>query len=624
MDATLSTIQKIRVGFAIALVLSLCVTVLSFRTTAKLIDTNRLVVRSTGAIRNLDGTIAALHNLERSRLAWVMAGRAMHDLRARRSREQACRVCHDSGFEKYRAEAARFHNTHLGMIADLTRHLQQLRALTAFEPAQRDRLDILEPLIQKKIALAKEEIEVQKTGGFSGLSSVVLDEELGVTSEIHKIADDMDHAEGTLLARQLEERDAMARYEILTVSLLGFLTMLVAVVAYVVIRRDLAQREALEEQLRQTMKMEAVGRLAGGVAHDFNNLLTSVLFGADLLRGELGEDHPSIDHLREIKKAGETAASVTQQLLAFSRRQTLQPQRLMLNSLAMNMGGMLRRLVGDQYRLETSLEPALGWVEADPSQIEQVIMNLALNARDAMPQGGSICIETANANLNGEKTCWCGLALEGAFVVLTISDHGVGMAEETRSRVFEPFFTTKERGKGTGLGLATVYGIITQSNGRVRLQSAPGEGTTFEIYLPRVNPPTDGVIGPKVETRDNGRHGTVLLVEDDEALRRLLCNALTAAGHQVLEARDGEEGLQVAQSSKRRIDLLITDVMMPRMNGLALYRRLEARDSALKSIFISGHADGIVSPDCIVDGKTTFLAKPFTARELLEKVGKSL
>jgi len=319
MQAGLKT--RIWIGFAIALAFSLGAVVLSYRSTAKLLDTNRLVTRTNDAITNLEGTSTALDNIERSRLSWVMAGVAMHNLRARRARQPACGVCHSPHTKL--VEAERFHNTHLEMIAALARETQSLRTMIASEPAQRERLALLESLVRKKVAAAKAELPSERPEGPNQLSADRLEEDAHLTGEIRKVVADMQQMEGALLAEELEDRSETARSEIFAVSLLGFLTICAAVVAYLLIHRDLARRQTVEEQLRQTMKMEAVGRLAGGVAHDFNNLLVPILWSAETLRSSFSEDHPAMEYLKEIKKAGDTAASVTRQLLTFSRKQTL-------------------------------------------------------------------------------------------------------------------------------------------------------------------------------------------------------------------------------------------------------------------------------------------------------------
>jgi len=622
MSVMSSTTRKMRLAFAVALVFALGAVGLSYRTTARLLDTTRLVTRTNVAISNLDGITAALDNIESSRRAWEAAGKAMHNLRVRRFRNPACGQCHDPYTRP--VEAEHFHDTHLEMVAGLARHMQGMRSLILLDPAQTERLKLLESLVQEKVALSKEEIPSAKIGSLGDLQPALLEKDAQLTSQIRKIVAGMEETESMLLARQMREREASARREILTVSLLGFLIVGAVIIAYVVIDRGFAQRQAMEERLRQAAKMEAVGRLAGGVAHDFNNLLMPILWSAEMLRSDFGEHHPMIEYVNEIKKAGETASSLTRQLLAFSPQQTARPQKLNLNTVATSMSNLLRRLVGDQYQFETVLEPALGWVLADPAQIEQVIMNLVLNARDAMPGGGIIAVETANVSLDGQKTCWCGLPLRGTYVVLAVSDDGIGMDAETCARIFEPFFTTKERGKGTGLGLATVYGIITASNGRIRVQSAVGRGTAFEVYLPRVEQPAE-IAAPSDEHAESlGTRADVLLVEDDEAILRLLASALAASGYHVLQARNGEEALLAAQLFEKRIDLLISDVMMPRVNGIELQRHLVELCPGLRTIFMSGYAADSVNVERVLSPATLFLAKPFSPRELLDKVGQLL
>ncbi|MBZ5625418.1 MAG: response regulator [Acidobacteriia bacterium] len=633
MPAMSSTTHNIRFVFAIALLFVLAAVGLSYRNTARLLDTTRLVTRANVTITNLDGIIAALDNIERSRLAWVAAGNAMHDLRVRRFRDPACGRCHDPYTRP--VEAEHFHDTHLEMVAGLIRYMQGLQTLIPLDdPAQTERFKLLESLVQEKAALSKEEIPSGKIGGPGNLQptlleAALLERDTHLTSQIRKLVADIEETESKLIERQMQEREAGSRREILAASLLGFLTICATILAYVAIHRGFARRKAMEEQLRQTVKMEAVGRLAGGVAHDFNNLLMPILWSAEMLRSDIGEDHPMIGYVDEIKKAGETASSVTRQLLAFSRKQTSQPQKLNLNTVATSMSNLLRRLVGDQYQIETVLEPALGWVEADPAQIEQVIMNLVLNARDAMPGGGIIAIETANVSLDGEKTCWHGSPLRGTYVVLAVSDDGVGMDAETSARVFEPFFTTKERGKGTGLGLATVYGIITGSDGRMRVHSAVGRGTAFEAYLPRVEQPAEIASSPKGrakpgQAKSSGMRATVLLVEDDEAILRLLGNALAAGGYDLLKAHNGEEALMTAQACEKRIDLLISDVMMPRVNGIELQQKLQVLCPGLRTIFMSGYAAGSVNIESVLSRECLFLAKPFAPGDLLDKVGQLL
>lgn len=616
-----NTSQKVRVGFGIALAFSLSAVALSYRTTIRLIESNVQLGRSNAAFTNLFGTVAALDNLERSRLAWVNAGRAMHHLRVRRLRDLRCRTCHSSGTESL--EAIRFRNTHLSMVTDLNAHSRALRAAIAFEPAVRERWAALEPLIEKKVALARAEADPETMAAFNETESTALDENVRLTPEIRTLITEMERTETGRLARVMESRRTSARGAIAAITLLGFLTLCVSVIAYVIIRRDLARTRVLEEQLRQNAKMEAVGRLAAGVAHDFNNLLTPILSYAELLETELGAEHPLGQYAGEITKAGQTAASVAQQLLAFGRRQALQPQKLNLNAVATNMGALLTRLIGDRHRVETVLEPELGWVEADPSQIEQVVMNLVLNARDAMPGGGLIELATANASLEARMAGSCGLAHGGEYVRLAVSDHGPGMDEATRSQMFEPFFTTKQGRKGTGLGLATVYGIVAQSRGGIRVESAPGRGTTIEVLLPRTAPPARSAAPAAGKAAVIGAPGRILLVEDDEAVRRVLRNVLTGAGYEVTEARDGEEAWLAAQACADRIDLLASDITMPRMNGPELRQKLLTLRPGLRTIFVSGYAAAAGLEKAPEEG-TIYLQKPFTPAQFLARVAQSL
>ncbi len=615
----MNTTLQIRLGFAIGLAFEIGIVVLSYRTAIRLRDGNLHVAHADEAIASLEGTVGALNNLEHSRMAWVMAGNAMHNLRERRSHEPACGVCH--GPHTHPVEAEHFRDAHLELIANLTQHIRKLRTLIVPEPAQQERLRRLEALVERKAAVANQEIPAVDQAPFGAAQSVLLERDANLTSDIQSVVVEMKQAESSLLARELREITATARNEIFGIGLLGFVTICTAAAAYMVVHLAFARSRDLEEQLRQAAKMEAVGRLAGGVAHDFNNLLMPILGGAEMLRSELGPDHPAMARVDEIKKAGETAASVAYQLLAFSRKQTVRPQKLNLNAVATSMSNLLKRLAGDQYQFETLLEPALGWTEADPSKTEQVIMNLVLNARDAMPSGGIIAIETANVNLLGEKRDWCGTPIKGAWVVLAVSDDGVGMDEHTCARVFEPFFTTKDRAKGTGLGLATVYGIVTQSHGRVRIQSTLGKGTTFEIYLPRVEPPAETA---RPLPPAPGMPATILLVEDDEAICRMLEAVLATGGYHVLHALDGEEGLAAAQSFAGRIDLLISDVMMPKLNGLELQQKLAALHPGLRSILISGYAEETIDVTGVLNEETLYLAKPFKSEDLLAKVGQLL
>jgi two-component system, cell cycle sensor histidine kinase and response regulator CckA len=388
--------------------------------------------------------------------------------------------------------------------------------------------------------------------------------------------------------------------------------------------RDVTERKALEEQLRQSQKMEAIGRLAGGIAHDFNNLLTAITGYSELSMNQLGDEDPLFDNLQEIKKAGDRAASLTRQLLAFSRKQVLQPKVLDLNLVVSDMEKMLTRLIGEHIELFTVLEPKLESIKVDPGQIEQIIMNLAVNARDAMPQGGRLTIETRNVLLDDEYARKHIAVTPGPFVMLAVSDSGSGIDSETQSRIFEPFFTTKEVGKGTGLGLSTVYGIVKQSGGNIWVHSEVGLGTTFTIYLPRTD---ENLQTYKRESRnERGLRGTetVLIAEDEEVVRKLACQVLRMQGYQLLEAADGNEALLISQTHLAPIDLLITDVIMPGMSGAELANRLTGLRPESKVLLMSGYTDSAIVHLEVLDGGANFIQKPFSPEALAIKVREVL
>ncbi len=384
------------------------------------------------------------------------------------------------------------------------------------------------------------------------------------------------------------------------------------------------ERGHLEEQLQQAQKMEAIGRLAGGLAHDFNNLLTVIAGYSQLLLDRLPPGDPICAYVSQIKKAGEGAASLTRQLLAFSRKQVLAPQVLDLNRVVANTNRMLTRLIGEDIELVTICRPDLGRVKADPGQIEQVMMNLAVNARDAMPQGGRITIETANVDLEGNYSNQRLVVTPGAYAMLAVSDTGIGMSPEIQSRIFEPFFTTKEQGKGTGLGLATVYGIVKQSGGYIWVYSEPGKGTTFKIYLPRVQEVAP--LAKKVEGNVRATAGseTILVVEDNEAVRRFVREILEAKGYTLLEAGGSEEALKLAESHPEPIHLFLTDVVMPRMNGPELAAHLAPLHPEVKVLYMSGYTDNAVVHHGILESGTHFLQKPFNPETLARSIREVL
>ncbi len=388
------------------------------------------------------------------------------------------------------------------------------------------------------------------------------------------------------------------------------------------VSRDVTERKRLEAQLQQAQKMEAVGRLAGGIAHDFNNMLTAVKAYSEFLLEDLDHADARRTDVQEIAKAADRAASLTRQLLAFSRKQVLQPRPLDLNEVVEGMEKMLSRLIGEDLHIVTRLDPDLKLVEADPSQIEQVIMNLAVNARDAMPDGGVLTIETRNVLLDHVDPAW---GIEpGAHATLAITDTGVGMDAQIRAQIFEPFFTTKPVGKGTGLGLSTVYGIIKQSGGHVSVYSEPGQGSTFKVYLPHVETSAAGpVLGPAMSRLPRGSE-TIVLVDDDEGVRAVARRILQRAGYTVLSAPDGVEALRLIGDSSAAVHLLVTDVVMPGLGGRDLVARVRDTHPDLRVLFVSGYTEEGVRRHGVLDTESAFLEKPFTAERLSQKVREIL
>jgi two-component system cell cycle sensor histidine kinase/response regulator CckA len=388
--------------------------------------------------------------------------------------------------------------------------------------------------------------------------------------------------------------------------------------------QDITERKRLEEQFRQAQKMEAVGRLAGGVAHDFNNLLTIIFGYSEVLMARLPSDGPDRPLIQEIQTAAEQAAMLTRQLLAFSRKEVIEPEILDLNAIVADTAKMLCRLVGEDVRVSTVLSPALKPVRADAGQLEQVIMNLVVNARDAMPQGGKLTIETKNVELDEHYARLHADVMPGGYVMLAVSDNGCGMSQETQAHIFEPFFTTKEPGKGTGLGLATVYGIVKHTGGHIGVYSELGQGTTFKVYLP---PAQDGVSSGKSLHGDSHKprgNETILLVEDEDAVREIARQALETQGYKVLEASDGGKALAISEEYSGTIDLIVTDVVMPGVGGRAVAETIRLHHPSIKTLYLSGYTDDAVVRHGILEAEVAFLQKPFTPTALACKVRQVL
>jgi PAS domain S-box-containing protein len=388
--------------------------------------------------------------------------------------------------------------------------------------------------------------------------------------------------------------------------------------------RDISERKNLEDRVQQSQKLEAIGRLAGGVAHDFNNLLTAILGYTELLLHGLPPGDPSREGLEEIKRAAERAASLTQQLLAFGRKQILQPTVVDLNALVHETQKMLRRLIPEDIEIRLELDPDTQPVRADPTQTQQVLVNLVLNARDAMPRGGVITISTGNDHLSRSEVRRLSDVRPGHYAVLTVSDTGCGMDAATLARVFEPFFTTKVQGKGTGLGLATAYGIVKQSGGHIEVESEPGQGTTFRVYLPVAEEGVPTVAVPQELTRTPVGTETVLLAEDEAAVRSLLRRTLEQKGYVVLEAANGKEALQLCREHDGPIHVLLTDVVMPHLNGPDLAKQVQLLHPDVRVIFLSGYADSAVLQRGLDQSQAVFVPKPFRPDTIVRMVREVL
>jgi signal transduction histidine kinase/CheY-like chemotaxis protein len=394
--------------------------------------------------------------------------------------------------------------------------------------------------------------------------------------------------------------------------------------AFEKLQSEMSHREEIEKQLIQAQKMEAIGRLAGGVAHDFNNLLTVILGYSEMLRDHLKDDAVGSDYVSETMHASERASALTNQLLAFSRRQVAIPRTVDLNELMGKIEKMLRRIIGEDVRLELRLDPAVPAIEVDPGHIDQVVMNLAVNSRDAMPDGGRLLIETSHVELSDDYATSHVTPAPGSYAVLTVSDTGTGMDAITRTRIFEPFFTTKEQGRGTGLGLSIVYGIVKQNGGEILVYSEPGHGTVFKIYLPEANQPVQPLpAGPK-EAAGELATGGILLVEDEDQVRNLTRAMLQRQGYRVFDFPAAAGALDFLRKEPEGIDLLISDIVMPHMGGMELAREVQALRPGIRVLLMSGYTETNVSGKGLLAPATAFIHKPFTALSLRAKVREAL
>jgi PAS domain S-box-containing protein len=387
---------------------------------------------------------------------------------------------------------------------------------------------------------------------------------------------------------------------------------------------DITRRQMLEDQLRQAQKMEAVGRLAGGVAHDFNNLLTVITGYSQMSMDETAPGSSLHEHSQQVYEASQRAAALTRQLLAFSRQQVLQPQVVSLNKILESMQKMLSRLIGEDIRVRTICSKELALVKVDPAQIEQVILNLAINARDAMPKGGQLTLETDRSELDETYTKDHPWVKPGVYMRLTVSDNGIGMDEKTQARIFEPFFTTKETGKGTGLGLSMVYGVVKQSGGHIMVYSEPGHGTTFRLYFPVVEKLEEATEAKLKAAAQRRGEETILIVEDDQALRELAKNILAGQGYNVFAAQNPEEVRAICKTQGTKIDLLLTDVIMPQMSGKEVAQMCTATIPNLKVLYMSGYTSDVIMHHGVLEEGLAFLQKPFTPVSLTAKVREVL
>ncbi len=388
--------------------------------------------------------------------------------------------------------------------------------------------------------------------------------------------------------------------------------------------RDITERKTLEDQLRHSQKLEGIGQLAGGIAHDFNNILNVILGYGTLIEGNMKENDPNRIHLKEILHAGEKAARLTQSLLAFSRKQIIDPAPHDLNEIIKGVENILQRTIGEDIELISMLSIEKPTVLVDRGQMEQALLNLAINARDAMPHGGQLIMETEVFHLDKEYARGHGYGEPGMYVLLSVSDSGVGMDEDTRKRAFEPFFTTKEPGKGTGLGLSMVYGIVKQHDGYINIYSEPGRGTTFKIYLPLIKGEVQETTGPTPTVYPTGGTETILVAEDDQAVRELTRSVLERFGYTVVPAEDGEDAIRKFMENKEDIRLLLLDVIMPKKNGKEVYENIKKINPDIKTVFLSGYSENLIQKEGVLDKGLDFIMKPVSPKNLLRKAREIL
>ncbi len=513
----------------------------------------------------------------------------------------------------------------LAFSKDITERVRAEEALRASE--QKFARAFRASPIAITLATLQEGRFLEVNDGFLRLTGYTREEVIGRRGSDLNLWENAEEREriSALLEKQQEVRDFEARIrrkngEIADTTMSAEVVEVGGIPCLLVVSADVTERKLLEAQLRQSQKMEAVGQLAGGVAHDFNNLLGVIIGYSDMLLEELDEKDPRSRKADAILRAAQRASNLTRQLLAFSRKQMLLPKVLDLNQVVADIQSLLGRLIGEHIILQTICDPQLGHVKADPGQIEQVIMNLAVNARDAMPQGGKLIIETANADLDDSYSRTHAPVAPGPYVLLSVSDTGVGMTDAVRARIFEPFFTTKEAGKGTGLGLATVYGIVKQSRGYIWAYSEPGKGAAFKVYLPRVDQPLEQPRVPRAERQQAKPGETVLLVEDDAELLDLTAAYLRACGYHVLIARSGTEALQLAAGHAAPIHLLVSDIVLPGLNGLELARQLSSRRSELKILLVSGYSNIEHLDPAVPQGLFELIQKPYRREDLTRRV----